>query len=74
MKRFCSTFFVNGNLFSSEKKVSNLADLLKEYLNNNTLKNIAVAVNDELVERSSWKYRKLKMNDRIEIVKPFNGG
>ena len=74
MKRNHTTFLVNGNVFSSEKKVSNLADLLSEYLDNKNSNNVAVAVNSELVERSKWKYRKLNTNDKIEIVRPFNGG
>ena len=35
---------------------------------------IAVAVNNELVQKSKWKSKIIKEGDVIEIVQPFFGG
>ena len=37
-------------------------------------KNVAVALNGELVKKDDWLTTKLKEYDRIEIVTPFPGG
>ena len=37
-------------------------------------KNVAVALNSELVKKDDWLTTKLKEYDRIEIVTPFPGG
>ena len=35
---------------------------------------LAVAVNNELVQKSEWKSKVIKEGDVIEIVQPFFGG
>lgn len=35
---------------------------------------VAVAVNDEVVRRSTWPERELRDGDRVEIVRAVQGG
>ena len=36
--------------------------------------NMAVAVNEEVVEKNNWESYKIKSGDIIEIVQPLKGG
>jgi thiamine biosynthesis protein ThiS len=36
--------------------------------------NMAVAVNEEVVQKINWKNYKIKSGDTIEIVRPLKGG
>ena len=36
--------------------------------------NIAIAVNEEVIEKNNWKNYKIKSGDIIEIVHPLKGG
>ena len=36
--------------------------------------NIAIAVNEEVIEKNNWKHHKIKSGDIIEIVRPLKGG
>ena len=36
--------------------------------------NIAIAVNEEVIEKNNWKNYKIKSGDIIEIVQPLKGG
>ena len=36
--------------------------------------NIAIAVNEEVIEKNNWKNHKIKSGDIIEIVQPLKGG
>ncbi|HET6243866.1 MAG: sulfur carrier protein ThiS [Bacteroidetes bacterium] len=63
---------INGVSFNlgSEK---NLA-LLFEQFNIDTPKGIAVAVNNKVISRTSWKELQIKENDTIIIIKATQGG
>ncbi|MDP4198359.1 MAG: sulfur carrier protein ThiS [Bacteroidota bacterium] len=37
-------------------------------------RSVAVAVNDEVVRRSTWPERELRDGDRVEIVRAVQGG
>ena len=37
-------------------------------------KNMAVAVNEEVIEKINWENYKIKSGDIIEIVQPLKGG
>ena len=54
-----------------------LSETLSKVLNEiNIIKsqNMAVAVNEEVVEKINWKNYKIKSGDTIEIVQPLKGG
>ena len=54
-----------------------LSETLSKVLNEiNIIKsqNIAVAVNEEVIEKINWKNYKIKSGDIIEIVQPLKGG
>ena len=36
--------------------------------------NIAIAVNEAVIEKNNWKNYKIKSGDIIEIVRPLKGG
>ena len=36
--------------------------------------NIAIAVNEEVIEKNNWKNHKIKSGDIIGIVRPLKGG
>ena len=37
-------------------------------------KNIAIAVNEKVIEKNNWKSHKIESGDIIEIVHPLKGG
>ena len=54
-----------------------LSETLSKVLNEiNIIKsqNMAVAVNEEVVEKINWENYKIKSGDIIEIVQPLKGG
>ena len=62
---------INGkNAFvSSETLLKVLSEI--NIINN---QNIAIAVNEEVIEKNNWKNYKIKSGDIIEIVRPLKGG
>ena len=67
--------FVNGAPFAIKNCSIHLEDLIKIAVG--TKKNklaLAVAVNNQLVQKSKWKKKVIKEGDIIEIVQPFFGG
>ena len=67
--------FVNGAFFTIKNCGIQLEDLITTAIgkNKNQL-SLAVAVNNELVQKSNWKNMVIKDGDVIEIVHPFFGG
>ncbi len=66
---------VNGKKFQIEKQINNLYSVLLGFFKVKELnQSIAVAVNEELVQKSEWKKKIIKNGDRVEIVQPFFGG
>ena len=54
-----------------------LSETLSKVLNEiNIIKsqNMAVAVNEEVIEKTNWENYKIKSGDMIEIVQPLKGG
>ena len=76
MKNLKNKYFINGKNFSCELKEPYLEDLIEIFLNKSSLKEskIAVAVNNQMIERYKWKKKKINFRDKIEIVAPFFGG
>ena len=62
---------INGeNIFVLSEtllKVLNEINIIKN-------KNMAVAVNEEVIEKINWENYKIKSGDIIEIVQPLKGG
>ena len=50
-----------------------LSKVLHE-INISKSQNVAVAVNEEVVQKINWKNYKIKSGDIIEIVQPLKGG
>ena len=76
MKNLKNKYFINGNNFTCELKDPYLEELIEIFLNKSIQENsqIAVAVNNQIVERCKWKKKKINFQDKIEIVAPFFGG
>ena len=54
-----------------------LSETLLKVLNEKNIiknKNMAVAVNEEVIEKINWENYKIKSGDIIEIVQPLKGG
>ena len=76
METLKNIYIINGENFVCNLKEPSLEKLIETFLKN-TIKsqsNIAVAVNNEVVEKSKWKKTKIYFKDRVEIVAPFFGG
>ena len=58
-----NTFVISETL----SKVLNEINIIKN-------QNMAVAVNEEVVEKINWENYKIKSGDIIEIVQPLKGG
>ena len=58
-----NTFVISETL----SKVLNEMNIIKS-------QNMAVAVNEEVVEKNNWESYKIKSGDIIEIVQPLKGG
>ena len=66
---------VNGAPFSINNCSIHLEDLIKIAVGEKRNKlSLAVAVNNQLVQKSDWKKKVIKEGDVIEIVNPFYGG
>jgi len=63
---------INGKSISI--KSHTMLNMLKEINVNFENDNIAVAVNEEIVQKSKWTNYKIKSGDIIEIVRPLKGG
>ena len=76
MKNSKNMYFINGKNFSCELKEPYLENLIEIFLNKSISKKskIAVAVNNQMIERCKWKKKKINFQDKIEIVAPFFGG
>ena len=62
---------INGvNTFVLSKTLSKVLNEINIISN----KNIAIAVNEEVVEKINWRNYKIKSGDTIEIVQPLKGG
>ena len=67
--------FVNGASFAIKSCGIQLEDLIITTVGKKkTQLSLAVAVNNELVQKSKWKSKVIKEGDIIEIVHPFFGG
>ena len=62
---------INGNNFFVLSET--LSKVLHE-INISRSKNVAVAVNEEVIQKINWKNYKIKSGDTIEIVQPLKGG
>ena len=62
---------INGNNFFVLSKT--LSKVLHE-TNISRSKILAVAVNEEVIQKINWKNYKIKSGDIIEIVQPLKGG
>ena len=62
---------INGNNFFVLSET--LSKVLHE-INISRSKNLAVAVNEEVIEKINWENYKIKSGDIIEIVQPLKGG
>ena len=62
---------INGNNFFVLSET--LSKVLHE-INKSRSKNLAVAVNEEVIQKINWKNYKIKSGDIIEIVQPLKGG
>ena len=62
---------INGEnafvLSETLSKVLNELDIIKS-------QNLAIAVNEEVIQKINWKNYKIKSGDTIEIVEPLKGG
>jgi len=67
--------FVNGASFTIKNCGIQLEDLIATAVGKKKKQlSLAVAVNNELVQKSKWKSKVIKEGDVIEIVHPFFGG
>ena len=62
---------INGNNFFVLSET--LSKVLHE-INISRSQNLAVAVNEEVIQKINWKNYKIKSGDKIEIVQPLKGG
>ena len=76
MKNLKDKYHINGNNFICDLEEPYLEELIEVFLKKSVSKNskIAVAVNNQIVERCKWKKKKINFQDKIEIVAPFFGG
>ena len=76
MKNLKNKYVINGKNFTCELEEPYLEELIEVFLKKSVSKNskIAVAVNNQIVERCKWKKKKINFQDKIEIVAPFFGG
>ena len=64
MKNLKNKYSINGKNFSCELKEPYLVDLIEIFLNKSSLmeSKIAVAVNNQMIERYKWKKKKNKLS------------
>ncbi len=64
---------VNGKDTEAETDTT-LEALLEKLLKPTSRKGVAVAVNEAMVPRDSWGEKRLQGGDRVEIIRPLQGG
>ena len=69
-----SVVFVNGEERALEQDSSLRAVLSQFGVDAETVRGVAVAVNDEVVPRKRWDEIDLKAGDRVEVVTAKQGG
>lgn len=76
MTNLINIYLINGQNFKCNLKNPCLYDLINVFLKKeiNEKCKLAVAVNNQLIERRDWKKKKISLSDKIEIVSPFFGG
>tara|TARA_B100000242_G_C42769980_1_gene358593 strand:+ start:349 stop:579 length:231 start_codon:yes stop_codon:yes gene_type:complete len=76
MNELVNIYIINGKKFECNLYEPRLTELIEKFLNVDVDTNsmIAIAVNNELIQRSKWNKTIVKLNDKIEIVAPFFGG
>ncbi len=76
MNELVNIYIINGKKFKCNLYEPRLTELIEKFLNVDVDTNsmIAIAVNNELIQRSKWNKTIVKLNDKIEIVAPFFGG
>ncbi len=57
-----------------EMEPGNLASLLERLAIDTSRRGLAVAVNGAVVRRADWPRHRLAEGDRVEIVRPLQGG
>jgi sulfur carrier protein len=63
---------VNGK--DQELPIATITELLRELKIGEEEKGFAVAVNEEVIFRSTWQNAKLHDRDRVEIIRATQGG
>ena len=71
MKKLLKKLIINGNNFFVLSET--LSKVLHE-INISRSQNLAVAVNEEVIQKINWRNYKIKSGDIIEIVQPLKGG
>ena len=71
MKNNKIQIYINGKKKNINSNC-NLINILKEYSLNTKL--VAIEINQEVIPKSNYKSRKIKKNDRIEILELIGGG
>ncbi|MBI2059830.1 MAG: sulfur carrier protein ThiS [Nitrospirae bacterium] len=64
---------VNGEMVSVDENAV-LSDVIRNLQLSPEQSGTAVAVNDEVIPKGRWGSLRIQMGDRIEIVRPVQGG
>lgn len=67
------TITVNNELFSIEENTS-LENLVLQKLHQTIQNGIAVALNEQVIQKTDWNKTMLKNQDKILIIKATQGG
>ena len=62
---------VNENPIEIEENAT-LSQLLQKV--NTSVEGIAIAINDEIIAKNTWKSKSIKNNDNVLIIKATQGG
>ena len=65
------TVLVNENPIEVEENAT-LSQLLQKV--NASVEGIAIAINDEIIAKNTWKSKAIKDNDNVLIIKATQGG
>ena len=65
------TVLVNENPIEVEENAT-LSQLLQKV--NASAEGIAIAINDEIIAKNTWKSKSIKNNDNVLIIKATQGG
>lgn len=65
------TVLVNENPIEVEENAT-LTQLLQKV--NASVEGIAIAINDEIIAKNTWKSKAIKDNDNVLIIKATQGG